>query len=134
MGQRLRQLRTHLNYSPREMAARLGIQTSPYYKNENGDTLPGSDSLYRLHQDFGISLDWLFFNYGPMYYRERQSAEETEKPEPVTGAPPTWEERMPGVQEMLQHMEQDPLLRHRILLYYYSQRDNEQPAPPPDPQ
>jgi uncharacterized protein YlxW (UPF0749 family) len=35
--------------------------------------------LNRLTIEFDISLGWFFFNKGPMYYKEKQRAEELEK-------------------------------------------------------
>jgi transcriptional regulator with XRE-family HTH domain len=59
----------------KEMAARLGITFSGYYKNEHAETLPSVSSLKRLSDDFHISMDWLFFNKGPMHYEEKTKKE-----------------------------------------------------------
>ena len=47
-AQRLKALRKQLNYSPREMAAKMGIQVSGYYKNEDGETVPSFPALHKL--------------------------------------------------------------------------------------
>ncbi len=116
VGQRLRTLRKQLNFSVREMAGRLGILSTSYYKNESGETVPSMLSLYRLHKDIGISMDWLLFNSGPMYYKTK----ETEQQKLEEKKAPGLEELVPAEEkELLEHMGEDPVFRHRVLLYFY---------------
>lgn len=117
VGQRLKKLRKQLDYSANEMAGRLGVQVASYYKNESGDTIPGLISLHRLQKDFNISMDWFLFNKGPMYYEEKQVENET--------PPPGLEDKIPDVKALLEDMEKDPLLRHKILLDYYEYKKKE---------
>jgi transcriptional regulator with XRE-family HTH domain len=72
VGSRLKRLREQLNYSPDRMAAHFELTVSDYSKNENGETLPGLDTLRRLSDDFDISLDWLILNKGPKYFKEKE--------------------------------------------------------------
>lgn len=57
VGKRLALIRNELEYTRCEMALRLGIHKDNLYKNEIGCSIPGIDTLYRLHTDFDISLD-----------------------------------------------------------------------------
>ncbi|NIM13193.1 MAG: helix-turn-helix domain-containing protein [Candidatus Aminicenantes bacterium] len=117
VGRRLKKMREERNYPPKEMAAKMRIETNTYYKNENGETFPSLVSLDLLQQEFGISMDWLIFNKEPMYYQEKKPEKtEEEKPPPL-------EETMPEVKELLEHMAKDPLLRHEVLLNFYKYRD-----------
>jgi transcriptional regulator with XRE-family HTH domain len=72
---RLKKIRRQIGCDKKEMAARLGVTTSGYYKNEHGETLPSVSSLKRLSDDFNISMDWFFFNKGPMHYEEKAKKE-----------------------------------------------------------
>ncbi|UCH94398.1 MAG: helix-turn-helix domain-containing protein [Candidatus Aminicenantes bacterium] len=117
VGQRLKKLRKQLDYPANEMASRLGLRISSYYKNESGDTIPGLITLHRLQKDFNISMDWFLFNKGSMYYEEKQ----VENEKPHSGL----EDKMPDVKELLDDMEKDPLLRHKILLHYYEYKKKE---------
>ncbi len=130
VGARLKELRGRLNYSRNEIANRLGITANAFGKNENGNTLPGIPTLRRLSGDLNVSMDWLFFNRGPMVYHEKLSEKEafSEKEKKA----PRIEEVMPDVRELLDHMEKDPLLRHKVLLDFYKyKKENEKPEEPP---
>ena len=116
VGQRLRTLRKQLNFSANEMAGRLGIRNTSYYKNESGETVPSMLSLQRLHKDIGISMDWLLFNSGPMYYKTKEA--ELKKLEEKKA--PGLEELVPAEEkELLEHMGKDSVFRHRVLLYFH---------------
>ncbi len=134
---RLKELREHLNYSRKEMAARLGVTRNGYTKNENGDTLPGIPSLRRLSRDLDISMDWLLFNRGPMYFPEKLPEEPEPPKEEIKEEPPEKEEEnkaprieeiMPDVRELLDHMEKDPLFRHKVLLDFYTYKKETEKA------
>ena len=74
VGERLAQIRKMLNYTSRQMATRLGITDSGYSRNESGENLPGISSLRVLQKEYDISIDWLFFNKGPMHYKSKHKA------------------------------------------------------------
>lgn len=59
-GQRLRELRFSLGYSPDEFAKLLGVGRSSLYRYENmeGAGLPITTAI-ALSENFNISLDWL---------------------------------------------------------------------------
>ena len=121
-GRRLKKLRGQFNYPPKEMAAKMRIKTNTYYKNENGETFPGLVPLYLLQQEFGISMDWFIFNKGPMFYEEKKPQDkEPEKIEEKKSK--ALEETMPDVKELLEHMAEDPLLRHEVLLNFYKYKE-----------
>jgi len=129
VGARLKELRGCLNYSRNEIANRLGITANAFGKNENGNTLPGIPTLRRLSGDLNVSMDWLFFNRGPMVYHEKLSEEEAFSEEEKKA--PRIEEVMPDVRELLDHMDKDPLLRHKVLLDFYKyKKENEKPEEP----
>ncbi len=128
VGNRLLKLRGQLALSPGEMAARLGVSRSSYYKNENGETLPGMISIFRLHKDLKLSIDWFLFGIGGMYLPDEQQIQEREQ-----AKTPSTVKFDPELSELIAHLEKDPLLRHEIMVYFYKykQNKNAQPAQPP---
>lgn len=115
VGKRLQKLRKQHNYSLDEMAARLGIKMNSYYKNESDTTLPGAISLEKLYKDFGLSINWLLFNHGPMFLKDIPEKQEADK---TTGS----EEPSAEIKELLEHMGRNPLLRHKILIYFHENK------------
>ena len=89
------------------------MELTAFNKNKHGLTAPGIPALQVLHDNLGVSIDGLLFGTGSMLI-------ESEKPEP---SPPDfadfWDQKMPGVRELLEHMEKEPKLRHKMLAFYY---------------
>ncbi|NIM12336.1 MAG: hypothetical protein GTO45_09500 [Candidatus Aminicenantes bacterium] len=70
-------------------------------------------TLYKLGSEFDISLDWLIRGIEPMHCQEREAKKEAEPP------PPEPLETLPDdVKELVEHMEQIPVLRYKVLLYF----------------
>jgi transcriptional regulator with XRE-family HTH domain len=130
---RLKTIRQQIGCDKKAMAARLGITTSGYYKNEHGETLPSVNSLKRLSDDFNISMDWLFFNKGPMHYEEKTKKEmelnqerqdllaecqkrdeELSKLQEKTG----FIESRPEMQELLEYIEEVPIFYHKLMVFF----------------
>jgi len=114
IGSRLKELRKHLNYSRDRMASFLGVTPNGYGKNECGETLPGIPSLRRLSEELHISMDWLMFNRGSMYFQEIPPEIEI-KEEEKSGL----EKTMPDIRELLDYMEQDLQFRYEVLAFFY---------------
>jgi hypothetical protein len=80
---------------------------------------------------FDASMDWLLFNKGPLFYKEKTPEETKQPPEekpPVQQKQPEkqTEEKFPGleqvmtdVKELLDYMAKDPLLKYEVLVYFY---------------
>ncbi len=113
IGRRLRRVRKQLNYSLGEMSGNLNVSKSGYYKNEKGLTFPGVLTLDHLQWAYDISMDWLIFNKGPVFYKEKLPEPE---PEPL--------EISSEVREMLEGMSRDRLLEHEVLAFYYKYKEN----------
>lgn len=81
VGNRMKQIRSSIHLNQSQMAAKLGLSQSAYYKNETGETVPGLPTLNYLQTNLDISLDWLLLGKGPMYYRDKHAVtkELTEK-------------------------------------------------------
>lgn len=115
LGRRLRRVRKQLNYSLGEMAGKLGVSKSGYYKNEKGITFPGVLTLDHLQWTYDISMDWLIFNKGPVFYKEKLP-EHSQETLDVSS----------DVREMLEHMGRDRLLEHEVLAFYYKYKEKKQ--------
>lgn len=147
---RLQQLRKRAGLSASEMAGRVGITRGGYSKNERGKNLPGLETISIIAKDFDISMDWLFFNKGPMHYKERekrekeleqtvekltQTAEELKhrldeanrKQEKADREKAEAIETIPEVRELLDHMARDQVYYHRLMLEFqeYKKREKE---------
>jgi transcriptional regulator with XRE-family HTH domain len=68
---KIRKLREQFGFTRKEMANYFRVNRTTYHKNENGDNLPGLSSLHRLSKDHDISMDWYFFDKGPMVFKDK---------------------------------------------------------------
>jgi transcriptional regulator with XRE-family HTH domain len=115
-GKRLKEIRQLLKLTPLEMAKKLGITVACYYKNENGVTFPRMATLKMFQKDLDISMDWMLFEKGPMYYREKCKTVTDENKLPGVV-------EMPEVKELLECMDKDARFRHKVLIYLYDYKD-----------
>ena len=74
IASRLRTLRLQKKLTVKQMAAQLGIGPNGYRKYERSLYLPPVHIQVLLVEQFGVSLDWLILNKGPMYFNEIESA------------------------------------------------------------
>jgi transcriptional regulator with XRE-family HTH domain len=119
IGERLASVRRRLNYSRQEMARVLGLKSSGYFKNESGETFLSVTTMSRLQKNYDISIDWLLFNKGPMYFKDKPSQEK-----------PTLDfvSQSQELGELMTSIEQDPQLRHEILAYFYQYKSKKKPT------
>ena len=143
-GKRLQLFREQRRWSRSTMAAKMGVSPSGYGKNENGLNLPSIDSLNRLAHDLNLSLDWLFFNRGPMFFAaseledglsaEGKRAAEAKahaslggyNREDVVEAGVKYldcQKKMTDMDEFLEVMMAEPRIRHEVLLLFYKLKE-----------
>lgn len=145
---RLKTVREQAGCTMREMAVRLHITSGAYSKNERGLNFPGLDTLRCLARDFDVSMDWLLFEKGPMYNKEKeqrekeleqtmetmkqtvqtleqnleelkgQLEEERKKQEKAAQERANAIEMNPEVRELLDNMERDPIFYHTLMLNF----------------
>ena len=118
-GRRLKQLRNHFKYSLDEMARKLELSKSGYFKNEGGFTFPGLKTLDRLQREYDISMDWLIFNKGPINYTKKPSVQSLEEERGLSALRNVSQE----VLGLVEYMEQDPLLRAEMLVHFYRYKE-----------
>lgn len=117
MGDKLEKVRKTNNISVTHMARALNINRITYVRNINGLVIPNFFTLYNLGNQFGISMDWFLLDEEPMYRSEK-------KAEAVP--PPQTPSLLPDIQELLDHMDKIPLLRHELLAQFYRFKDEHQ--------
>ena len=61
-SQRLTQLRESRELSKKQLSSILHVSDSCVSQYENGSSMPGYDTLLRISQYFGVSLDYLLGN------------------------------------------------------------------------
>ncbi len=120
IGLKLMKLREQEKWSQTKMAARLGVTPSAYHKNEKGENTPCTETLHRLWKNFGISMNWLFFDDGPKYRKDSGSREKelAEEVETLKQERPAAIAEKPEVMELLECMERVPMLYHDIMLRF----------------
>lgn len=133
VGIKMRKLRQSLKLSNSRMAARLNVSRGTYSRNEEGKSMPGVATLIKLNKDYNISLEWLLLNKGPMYYLKEPSESEKEEtpPEEIKEEPP---EPHPAIrlleslgsesEELLEHMDRIPLLRHKVMVLFHTFKED----------
>ncbi len=108
---RLKKIRDTLGFSPVDMSNHLGTYRSNYYKYENAKSFPHFMVLSKLGNNLGVSLDWLILDKGPMFYKEKDYNN-------TLAALPT------DIQELVEQMEQVPLLKYEILLSFHKFKES----------
>lgn len=141
VAHKLRKVRISQNLTASQMAEKLALHPSTYKRNEKNETSPDILSLFNLGNKMNVSLDWLICDKGEMIYKEKvEIEEEIPQPEPVLepgelpGAQEVLEipenpeeektEQLPDplrqdVRELVEAMEQIPLLRYEVLVLYH---------------
>jgi transcriptional regulator with XRE-family HTH domain len=139
IASRLRTLRLQKKLPVKQMAAQLGISPNGYRKYERSIYLPPLHLQVILAEQFGISLDWLILNKGPMYIDEIETAvrenqqrkqhepqkpveiqeiEESTNREPVV-PPDAMIVTSPEIKELLRFMEDNPVFKFQLLSQFY---------------
>ena len=134
---KLKKIRREAGLDKKAMAARLGITPGAYYKNEYGDSLPSLSSMKYLVDNYDISLDWLFFNKGPMHYEEKgkmereleqevkrltaeldQESKKREEDLKKYQEKTAFLETKPEMKELLEYIEKTPIFYHKLMLFF----------------
>ena len=118
---RLRRIRGYFGYRQYEMADFLGISRAAYGKNERGIHMIDLISIIAIHDKLGVSLEWLLFNRGPMFWKtvgdKKQKRTELQTTDSFTGE----------LDQMIAEMKGIPLLRHAVMGFYQKFRiENDQ--------
>ena len=106
---RLIKIREALDLTVTNMASELKVNRINYVKNENNKSLPRVYTLFMLGTRFNVSLNWLILGIGSMFLPGEVEAKPLEsKPAPLSA----------DAEELLEHMDKIPLLRHEILAQF----------------
>jgi transcriptional regulator with XRE-family HTH domain len=109
IGQRLRKLRKHLKLNQGELAVHIDIGRADLSSTERGRIYPTVYVLYLLKQKFNISLNWLLFNEGEMFYTPPVKRRKN------SGLNPLNED----LKDLFFCIENIPMVRHAVLSFFY---------------
>ncbi|MCU0288330.1 MAG: hypothetical protein MUF15_18295 [Acidobacteria bacterium] len=96
------------------MAEVVRIQESTYKRNEKGSHLLNMNSLDQLHDELGISAEWLLFENGPVYWKDIRAKEDEGKEAGHLKKDLFMEE----MEEMVKMLKQVPMIRHSVMGHY----------------
>jgi len=126
-GIRLRQLRETQDLTGKKMAEMLQIDRVALQRHEAGQWSPEYPVLLRLCDAFDVSMDWLLFNKGPMFYKQKELDAKSAAAEKNDCMKALKEE----YRELLEYMEKFPVLRYELLLQFQKfLRDQQGPQNP----
>lgn len=152
IGIKLKKLRKQIGGDRKEMAARLKISPSTYYKNECGLNFPSMHTLKLLSDNFKISMDWFIFNKDSMLFEEKAKREveleeavqkltaeldrERKNLEEVCGKQEeelkkqrektAFVDARPDIRELLEYMERFPIFYHEFMIYFRNYKKEKQ--------
>ncbi|MCP5054884.1 MAG: helix-turn-helix transcriptional regulator [bacterium] len=69
VGQRIRRLRSTLNLSQKQLAAKINAAPSNLSEIEAGKSKPGFNVLMRLISTFDVNANWLLLGRGEMFWK-----------------------------------------------------------------
>ena len=114
VGARLRKIRNYFGYNQEQMAALTGILKTTYGKNERGDHIIQTGSLAAIHEQMGVSAEWLLFGRAPVFWNEDKKRKDMEfKDENRENVPVSGE-----LAEMIDAVKRVPFLRHAVLGHF----------------
>lgn len=114
MGKRLKQVREILKITQRRMAEVLRVRESTYKKNEKGLHRINMNTLDQLHDELGVSAEWLLFETGPIYWNNIRAKEDENRQAALLERDLFKEE----VEEMVEILKQVPIIRHSVMGHY----------------
>lgn len=109
IGQRLRKFRKHLKLNQGELSVYLDIGRADLSSTERGRIYPTVYVLYLLKTKFNVSLNWLLFNEGEMFYTPPRKFREN------TGLSPLNED----IKDLFFCIENIPMVKHAVLSFFY---------------
>lgn len=112
IGSRLKEVRNYFGFNQGKMAGILGITRDTLGKNERGEHSVQVDSLHALHENLGISAEWLLFNRGAMFWDAgmTKNSDKSGKQEEISFST--------ELDEMIDLMKRAPFLRHAVMGYF----------------
>ncbi|HLP47144.1 MAG TPA: helix-turn-helix transcriptional regulator, partial [Candidatus Kapabacteria bacterium] len=114
IGKRLRRMREFFKFTQHRMAEVLKIQESTYKKNEKGLHLFNLITLDQLHDELGISTEWLLFGNGPIYWQDIRAKADDSKDAGLMKKDLFIEE----MEEMVETLKKVPMVRHLVMGRY----------------
>ena len=112
VGKRLRIVREFFKFTQQQMANVLKMNLATYKKNERGIYAIKTNNLEQLHNELGVSLEWLLFEKDPFLWKDIQFIE---KKEDNLLRKDLFVEEMNEMKEILERV---PIIRHSVMGHY----------------
>lgn len=133
---RIKELRDKLSLTQEEMAQQIGVSKSAYQKYEQAIRFPAFPVLRKLALESDVSMDWLIFGKGPMFYSGKRLNAELDRLQEQLQQSLHQMETMkaqhtqqlehqaqqlalhPELKELIDQMKQNEVLYHEVLATY----------------
>ena len=112
LGKRLRIIREFFKFTQQQMADVLQMNPSTYKNNERGLHAIQINNLEPLHNELGISVEWLLFEKEPFLWKDIQIIE---KKEDNLQRKDLFMEELNEMKEILERV---PIIRHSVMGHY----------------
>ena len=124
---RVQAVQNYFKFSNLEMSRALGLSREAYRRQQVQRKPPAIHSMSRLDRHYGISIEWILFERGPMLLKERERLHKEEVERAATEA---WNEAekkyaplhtdllADEMKEMEQRMREIPQLRYVVMQAY----------------
>jgi transcriptional regulator with XRE-family HTH domain len=109
IGLRIKGLRVEKDFKQEKLAGILKIDRSTLSKIESGTNTPTTRILIELKRIFSVSIDWILFGAGPGKYIGTDKYNH-------------------DLEELLEGINKDKILKHAILSYFYAYKIDKKKA------
>ncbi len=117
-GKRVRSIREHLRLKQNEFAAGLEFSEGYLCQIEKGKANPTYEFFYKLVSKYNVSLDYLFYGKGDLFFKRKMSGEENEE----------MLDSIDNIDELLWFLEHSELFKMTIIAeakrFFYGNRDS----------
>ncbi|MCP5046062.1 MAG: helix-turn-helix transcriptional regulator [bacterium] len=107
-GERLRELRSLLEISQKDFAAKMGIAASFLSEVEKGKTKPGYNFLIKLAEIFNVNPSWVLLGYGEKFLGAGAGN---------NGSNWDFQDQSDEVRDLLIYFKKSPLVRLSVMAY-----------------
>ena len=111
IGKRIQKFRKRKRLIQTEIARALDVNRSTMSRIERGHGLPTVKQLLKMHDVYGVSMDWILCGNGPMMMQLTESL-------PLTGENRECRD-IDELKKLFEEMMKDTALRHFILSSFY---------------
>ena len=108
---RIKMIQKHFKWTNSQMAGALGVIPNTYREQRIHEKTPQLYSLIRLDQKFGVSIEWVLFERGPMFLKDREKKKSNAADQDLFHK---------EIVDMEKQMRKVPKLRYAIMQIYHN--------------